>query len=98
MIANTNTNTDYQLDLIKFLEESKRETQKQSLKYEEDIRYWESTEPDYEDDFGKVTNGQREFSLEREYYLSIARNEYNKLNFRSRWLSQQIRELIIKQD
>lgn len=87
-----NTNTDYQLDLIKFLEESKRETQKQSLKYEEDIRYWESSEPDYEDDFGKVTNDQRD------YYLTIARNEYNKLNFRSSWLSQQIRELIIKQD
>jgi hypothetical protein len=86
-MANTITHNDLELDLLNFLEESRRETQKQSLKYEEDIRYWESDEPDYEDDFGKITNDQRE------HYLSNARNGYNKLNFRSIWLQSQITQI-----
>lgn len=86
-MENTITHNDLELDLLNFLEESRRETQKQSLKYEEDIRYWESTEPDYEDDFGKITNDQRE------YYLSVARNGYKKLNFRSMWLHSQITQI-----
>ena len=82
-----NTISNHEQELLNFLEKSQSEVQKVLLEKESLIQYWESDEPDYQDDFGKITNHQRE------YYLSCTRAEYNTLNFRSMWLQSQITQI-----